>query len=147
MPKWLFGWAPFFKCLKYLGCITLYISKILFITLECNGHPILCFLRIFINFVLCSLVLIELDGCVLACHIMWHLQFCLYCIFHDSKDTKAKVYLYAHQHEIWNIGKWSAKIHIGTFDSNFSHISKSYSKFELPYKDGSRAAQRLEGPL
>ena len=51
------------------------------------GHPILSFPRTYLDFVLRSLVMIELDGCVLACHIMWHLQF-YYCIFHESKDTK-----------------------------------------------------------
>ena len=29
--------------------------------------------------------------------------------------------------------------HTGRFDSNFSHISKSYGKFGIPYEDGSRA--------
>ena len=34
--------------------------------------------------------------------------------------------------------------HTGTFDSNFSDISKSYSKFGLPYKDGSRAVMGIK---
>ena len=38
---------------------------------------------------------------------------------------------------------WSAMLvcparHTRRFDSLFSHNSKSYSKFELPYEDGSR---------
>ena len=39
------------------------------------------------------------------------------------------------------------KKHIGIFDSNSSHIFKSYSKLEFPYKDGPRAVVFLELPL
>ena len=34
--------------------------------------------------------------------------------------------------------------HTGRFDSNFSHISKSYSKFGFPYEDGSRAVMGVK---
>ena len=34
--------------------------------------------------------------------------------------------------------------HTGTLDSNFFHISKSYSKFGLPYKYGSRAVMGVK---
>ena len=35
-------------------------------------------------------------------------------------------------------------LHTGTFDSNFSHTSKSYSKFRLAYKDGSMAVMGVK---
>ena len=34
--------------------------------------------------------------------------------------------------------------HTGTFDSNFSQISKDYSKFGLPYEDGSRTVMGVK---
>ena len=36
------------------------------------------------------------------------------------------------------------KYHTGTFDSNFSHISKDYSKFGLLYEDGLRAVMGVK---
>ena len=38
-------------------------------SLHQNGHPILSFPRIYLNFVLCSFVLIELDGCYAYLHV------------------------------------------------------------------------------
>ena len=35
-------------------------------------------------------------------------------------------------------------VHAGRFDSNFSHISKSYSEFGVPYEDGSRAVMGVK---
>ena len=34
--------------------------------------------------------------------------------------------------------------HTGTFDTDFSHISKSYSKFGLLYEDGSRVVMGVK---
>ena len=34
--------------------------------------------------------------------------------------------------------------HTGRFDSNFSHIYKPYSKFGLPYEDGSRTVMGVK---
>ena len=39
---------------------------------------------------------------------------------------------------------FSSIVHTRRFDSNFSHNSKSFSKFELPYEDGPRTVMGVK---
>ena len=67
--------------------------------------------------------------------VMWVILFLLNLTKNNTLLPDLRIYIKLRLRRIW---------HIGRYDSNFSHISISFSKFGLPYEDGPRAVMGVK---